>query len=252
MRIPLTCHLSPVTSHRSSGPRFQLLGAPTPVLLEVTHRRLTVAAAQGIDHPGMLTSREAHAAGLAYVGVEVPSGSLAQSGNHLEQPRVGAALQQNPVPIVMQVDGSGWVAPSGLHPTIEGSEPFKALTWKIGREPQGQWFESAQDGADIPYLAGIQWAHPEPPSRNGLQGTVPAQPKQCFADGRAADAEPDSQGCIANPATGRKFPSVNEMEYLSADVFAEWGSDDHGALGSASSARGFWCAERMLYTVSQM
>jgi len=91
------------------------------VLFEMPNCGLTVTPAQGIEHLGVLTGGWADPAGLTHVSMEVSPGSLSEGGDHLEQSRVGATLQENPVPIVMEVDRGSQISAGGFHPAIEGS-----------------------------------------------------------------------------------------------------------------------------------
>ena len=176
----------------------------------------------------MMKRRKAHAAGLPEIGVLVPAGYQAEGGDEIEEPAVGAALEQYPVPLLVQLDRGVDVSAGPFQPPGKVGEEIQAFRREISREPKRQRLELREDGADIPELATLEWPHPEPAAGVRVQQAVLRQAEKRFADRRAADAELGGESGVADSCAGREFPVLNEQEELLMDLMAERVSGYHG------------------------
>jgi hypothetical protein len=62
---------------------------------------------------------EAQPAGVTHVGGQVAAGDLTQGGDQLEQPAVGTLLEQSSMPIVLEIQAAGEVAPGVLDLAVQ-------------------------------------------------------------------------------------------------------------------------------------
>jgi hypothetical protein len=173
---------------------------------------------------------EGETAGIAHVGGEVTAGHLAKRGNEIEEPDVRTPLEQDPVPVVLEVE-SGCDVPAGLlDAPIHLGHAVQLLRGRFGRKPQGQGLERAEDGAHLADLVGVEGSDPEAAAHRALEDPVTGQAEQRFADGRATDAKLGGEIGIAKPGTGWDLPALDAVEELAADLVAEWDAGYHAIL----------------------
>ncbi len=171
---------------------------------------------------------EGETARVAHICVEVAAGDLAQGADQLEQAPVGAVLEQDAVPLVLQLQAAMGIAAGLLEPAVDLPQALEALRgWGRG-EPQGERLERAEDRTDLPDFGGIEPTDPEPPSLAGFQHPFADQPEERFADRGPADAELGGEGDIAHAGAGGQVAALDALEYLAIDLIAERDSRDHG------------------------
>ena len=169
----------------------------------------------------MMKRRKAHAAGLPEIGVLVPAGYQAEGGDEVEEPAVGAALEQYPVPLLVQLDRGVHVSAGPFEAPRKIGEAIQAFRREISREPKRQRLELREDGADIPELATLERPHPEPAPGVRVQHTVVRQAEKRFADRRATDPELEGERGVADSSPGRELSALDEQEELLMDLVTE-------------------------------
>src|SRR4029079_1794831 len=81
-----------------------------PLLVECCCGAVPSPVLISLDDPGVRQGGKAESAGVAHVSGQGPSSYATERGDEVEQPPVRALLQENPVPLVLQVQAPCRVA----------------------------------------------------------------------------------------------------------------------------------------------
>jgi hypothetical protein len=201
-------------------------------VLEDPERGRTVALAQGVEDLSVRGGREREAAGGSHIGGEVSAGHLSEPHDEFEQPPIGAAGQQHPMPFVLEVEAGSHVAPGVFQRAVELGQVIEAFAREIGGELESQGLQGSEDGADLPDLVAAERAKPEAAPHVGLEHPVAGEAEEGLAHRRPADAELGSESGIADAHTRCEFSAVNAIEEVAVDLVAERDSGNDVGLSS--------------------
>ena len=174
-----------------------------------------------------MEGREAHPAGFAQVGVLVATGNLAQGGDEVEEPPVGAALEQYLVPGLVQLDRAVDLATGLLQTPRELGQALEPVRLEFSGQPEGQRLELGENSPDVPQLPPVERPHPKSSAGIGVQDAVVAEPLERLPHRRSTDAELGCEGGVADLRTRRKRPALDQPKELLIDLLAEWVTRDH-------------------------
>ena len=185
---------------------------------------------------------EAEAPGVAHVGRQVAAGHLPQRGDQLEQPAVGAILEQHPVPLVLQVEASGGIAAGLLQAPVELPEPVEP-----GRLRRGE-SRSASDSS-APRMA--------PTSRNSAGSSgLTRKPRPMVVSrtpSRASRSRASRTGVRLTPSrrrgrrpergAGSEVAPFDASDELAIDLIPERNAGNHGKPELGEYDRSVFCIQ---------
>jgi hypothetical protein len=158
---------------------------------------------------------------LFEVVVEIAPEGPAQRAGQIEQPAVGAVLQQDPVEVVVELDAAGDVAASLLQPVNDAGQAIEPLTTGLGGLVERQRLQGSEDRSDLAQLGRIEWSKTEPPAGLRRQEALPGETQHGFADRRPADAQFDRDGNVTELDARDQESTLNALQDLKIDLLAE-------------------------------
>ena len=139
--------------------------------------------------------------------MEIAPKAAAEGADQTEQPPVRAVLEQDAVPLVVELDAAGDVAAGLLQPPDDVGQPLEPLGARIGRLVERQRLQRGQDGADLPQLGRIERGQAKAPPCLGRQQAFAGEAEEGLADRGPADAKLGGDGGIAELGAGRQVPA---------------------------------------------
>lgn len=212
------------------GPRFELRDAFLPLLLEYCRATVLTTILQGEKDLGVREGREGQSASLAHIGGQIAARDLSERRDQLEQPMIGALLEQDAVPLVLEVQAAGHVAPGLLQPAIEGEEPRPTGFVGSGRQPQREGLEDPEDGADLAKLDRTERTDAEAAPHGCIEDAFPDEAEQSFADRGPANAELEGEGRIPYARASGEVAALDLSHDGAIDLVAEGDTRDHLVL----------------------
>jgi hypothetical protein len=210
---------------------LKLLDAAAPLLGEDALGCRPVLPPQRLDDLLVGERREGDPGGVPEISREVPAKEAAQAGDLVEKAAVGASIEEDAVPFVLEVGAAPDVATRVFQLAVEPLQTVESCRREVRRQLEGERLESAKNLAGLSDLVGVQRGDAEAASYVRLEDTFASQAEQGFANRGSADAESPGEVGIAEPASGRWIPQVDRLEDLAVDLVAEGLSGDHGDHG---------------------
>ncbi len=227
----------------SGDPILELGDAFAPLLLEDCGGTVVTTFPQSGNDPGMGEGGKAQTSGFAHIGGEIAAGYLPERSDQIQEPAVGTGVQQDAVPLVFEIEACGGVAPGSLEPPVELGEALELGCSRVGREPECQRLERAQDHAHFSERRGIQPPHPEPPAHAAVEDPLACQANERFTDRGPAHSQLGSELGILEPAAVGVVPPLDAVEDLAVDFIPQRRASDHALSTSKDSGFG------ILYTL---
>jgi hypothetical protein len=98
-----------------------------PLLLEHCRGAVASTLLECLEDLLVRQGREAQAACVTHVACEIAARHVAERSDHVEQPAIGARLQQDPMPLVLQVETAGDVPAGLLEPPVHLAEAVESV-----------------------------------------------------------------------------------------------------------------------------
>jgi hypothetical protein len=160
------------------------------------------------------------------IGRQIAPGDPAKIQDELQQAAIGTCLQQDTMPLVLEIDAAARVSPCLLETFGDLSQPIEPLGRKFRSQIEGQKLESGDDLSRLPDLRRVERRNPKAAPHVCIKDALTGHPKEGFADGSAADTQLAGQVGIADSGAGGRVAPVDPIEEPAIDLVAERTSGD--------------------------